>query len=100
MIMKKTFIMRYLFALVTILISLAGFSNSFKPTAEFYEIKIYHIKSAEQEKTVDAYLGQAYLPALHKAGINNVGVFKPIANDTSVDKLVYVFMTLKSIHPN
>ncbi len=97
MIKKKTLTLRYLLALTTILFSMAGFSSGLKPTQEFYEIKIYHLKTTEQEKIVDEYLHHAYLPALHKAGINNVGIFKPIANDTSIDKLLYVFMPLKSM---
>jgi hypothetical protein len=64
---------------------------------ELYEIKVYHFKDAEQEKSLDNYLQNAYLPALHKAGIGKVGVFKAIANDTAVDKRVYVFMPLKSM---
>jgi len=68
-----------------------------KPRPEYYEIKVYHLKTAEQEKTVDAYLQQAYLPALHKSGIKTVGVFKPLANDTAADKLIYLFIPYKSM---
>lgn len=45
---------------------------------------------------LDSYLQNAFLPALHKAGIRKIGVFKAIANDTATDKLLYVFITLKS----
>ncbi len=44
---------------------------------EFYELRIYQIDTPEQEKVVDEYLQQAYLPALHRYGIAKVGVFKP-----------------------
>lgn len=67
------------------------------PAGEYYEIKIYHIRDAEQEKALDSYFKEAYLPALHKAGINNVGVFKALANDTAADKQVYVFIPVKSL---
>ena len=53
------------------------------PTREFYEIKIYQLASPEQEKQVDDFLKDAYLPALHRAGIKSVGVFKPIESDTA-----------------
>lgn len=43
---------------------------------EFYQLKTYSIKSEKQEKMVDDYLSQAFLPALKRYGINNVGVFK------------------------
>jgi NIPSNAP len=77
--------------------AIAGYSNGSKPPQEFYEIKIYHLTTADQEKRVDAYLQQAYLPALHKAGISTVGIFKPLANDTAADKLIYVFIPLISM---
>ena len=82
---------------LAMLFTIAGYSNNFKPQQEFYEIKIYHLTTTAQEKIVDDYLQHAYLPALHKAGIGNIGIFKPLTNDTSADKLVYVFMPLKSM---
>lgn len=73
------------------------YANEKPPARELYEIKLYHFKTPEQEKGLDDYLQQALLPALHKAGISKVGVFKALANDTSADKLLYVFMPLKSL---
>jgi hypothetical protein len=67
------------------------------PKREFYEIKIYHLKSLEQEAKVEAYLKDAYLPAAHRAGIKNIGVFKPLATDTSAHKLIYVLTPLSSM---
>ena len=67
-----------------------------KPLREFYEIKVYHFKTAEQEKLIDDFLQQAFLPALHRKNIGKTGVFKPIANDTAADKTIYVFIPLKS----
>ncbi|MFT3705474.1 MAG: NIPSNAP family protein [Agriterribacter sp.] len=69
-----------------------------KPAQEFYEIKVYHFTTKAQETTLDQYLEKAYLPALHKSGIKNIGVFKPLANDTSADKKIYVFITDKSLN--
>lgn len=65
---------------------------------DFYQIKIYHLKNDAQEKTVDEYLQQAYLPALHRSGVAKVGVFKPIVSDQTAvtEKLIYVFIPLKS----
>jgi hypothetical protein len=56
--------------------------NAAAPKREFFEIKIYTIENAEQEKVLDDFLKNAYLPALHRAGITRVGVFKPIESDT------------------
>jgi len=92
--------MKYLSLLLIALLFLAPVcvkAGNKAPAAEFYEIKIYHIKDAEQEKSLDNYLQNAYLPALHKAGIGKVGVFKALANDTAADKQVYVFIPVKSV---
>src|ERR1700744_2290242 len=62
----------------------------------YYEIKIYHLKSAAQEARIDAYLQNAYLPAMHKIGIKNIGVFKPVdVIDTA--RKVYVFIPFKTL---
>ena len=67
---------------------------------DFYQIKIYHLKTEEQEKKVDAFLKEAYLPALHRVGISKVGVFKPIINPETAkpsdEKLIYVFIPFSS----
>ena len=67
-----------------------------KDAPEFYQIKIYHLKSNEQLQMIDQYLQSAYLPALHRAWIKKVGVFKPIANDTAAAKFVYVLIPFSS----
>lgn len=63
---------------------------------DFYQIKVYHLKTEAQEKQIDEFLQSAYLPALHRAGIKNVGVFKPIlsteTNPPVTEKLIYVFI--------
>ena len=60
-------------------------------------MKIYRISSKTQEASTDAYLKNAYLPALHSAGIPVVGVFKPVEADTAFGKLVYVFIPFKTV---
>lgn len=86
-----------LFALVLIALP---FISAAAPKLDFYQIKIYHLKSAEQEQRVDEYLEKAYLPALHRAGISDVGVFKPVASAdagaASEEKLIYVFIPFSS----
>jgi hypothetical protein len=63
-----------------------------EPAREFYQLTVYHFKTDTQEKVIDNYLQQALLPALHKLNIGKVGVFKPLANDTATDKILYVFI--------
>ncbi|TDE13838.1 NIPSNAP family protein [Dyadobacter psychrotolerans] len=83
----------FTFLILTICMS----SLAFAAKREFYEIKIYHLKSKDQETRVENFLKDAYLPALHRAGIKSVGVFKPVLTDTSAGKLIYVFTPLKSL---
>jgi len=68
-----------------------------KTKREFYQITAYHFNTAAQEKVIDNYLQNALLPALHKLGIKNIGVFKNTSNDTVSDKTMYVLMPLKSL---
>lgn len=62
----------------------------------FYQIKIYTISSSEQENMIDAYLKDAYIPAMHRQGIGSIGVFKPRATTDDAGKRVYVLIPLKS----
>ncbi len=75
------------------------FANAQKETARsFYQITVYHYKSAGQEDTINQYLKEALLPSLHRANIKNVGVFKALANDTSADKTLYVLLPIHSLN--
>ena len=87
--MKNLFILTLLTALPLAL--LAG------PHQEFYAIRIYHLKTAGQEAHLDTYLQTALLPALHRMGITDIGVFKPIGNDTAAIRSVYVLIPFKSM---
>lgn len=60
----------------------------------YYQLKIYRLTTKEQESGLDNYLKAAYVPALHRAGIPNVGVFNAIAKDS--EQLVYVFIPFTS----
>lgn len=86
------------FPFLFVLLCCAFVVNAAKP--DFYQIKIYHLKSEAQEKTLDDYLLNAYLPALHRLGIAKVGVFKPLVADqaTVTEKLIYVFIPLKTFN--
>ncbi len=68
-----------------------------KNKLEYYELKMYKLKDNTQETIVDAFLKNAYLPALHKAGIKNVGVFKPLETDTTFGKRIYVLVPYSSL---
>ena len=64
---------------------------------DFYQIKIYTLENEQQELRMDKYLKDAFIPALHRAGISKVGVFKPVADDNMAGKLIYVFVPFKSM---
>jgi hypothetical protein len=76
---------------------LSIFSVAQQPGLEYYQIRIYQFTKTEQEPILDGFLKNAYLPALHKAGIKQVGVFKPVTNDTSAIKKLYVFMAFPAL---
>lgn len=76
-------------------------SHAAAPKRDFYQLKVYHLQNKEQEDRLDTYLQKAYLPALHRAGIQKVGVFKPIEKTDGTDafapeKLVFVFIPCSS----
>lgn len=59
---------------------------------EFYQLKIYSFGTATQEKALDEYLENAYLPALKKMNISNIGVFKLKSNEVDSIKKIYVLI--------
>jgi hypothetical protein len=64
---------------------------------DFYQIQVFRLSGKAQEARVDDFLKNAFLPALHKAGISNVGVFKPIESDTTSGKRVYLWIPFRSL---
>lgn len=87
--------MKQLTLVAILILVLAQFA--FGSERDFYQIQIYRVSDQAQEARVDNYLKMAYLPALHRAGIKTVGVFKPIATDTAFKNQIIVFMPLKSL---
>lgn len=95
--MKKILPAIILVCLVSAVPVLLSWQNGKKKDREFYQLSVYHFTTAAQEKLLDAYFQNALVPALHRAGIKTVGVFKSWANDTIADKLAYVFVPMKSL---
>lgn len=77
------------------ILSISGISAA---TRDFYQLKIYHLKNEDQENRVDAFLENAYIPALHRANILHVGVFKPSSfmELPGNERLIYVFIPYSS----
>lgn len=80
-----------------IVIALLPLFASAAPKQEYYSLRIYSLKTADQEARIDTYLQTALLPALHKLGIPEVGVFKALDNDTAAVRHVYVLIPFKSV---
>ncbi len=85
------------FVLATAFVPFYLFGGTKKDNREYYRITVYHFKTAEQKQELDNYLETAFLPALHRMGVKNVGVFTPIANDTAADKRIFLIMRGKSL---
>lgn len=87
---------------LTAIVLIACFSFSFttgtnKDKREYYQVTVYRFKTAEQKQAIDDYLKNAWLPALHRFGMSNIGVFTPIANDTAADKSIIIILPAKSL---
>lgn len=82
-----------LFLLGFLFISIIGFGKG----RDIYQIKIYSIENEQQEKRMDKFLKDAYIPAMHRAGISNVGVLKPVEDAAEAGKQIYVLIPFKSI---
>lgn len=99
--------MRNIFIIILLTLAMSRFSQA-APTREaapipeaaasreFYSIRIYQLKNTEQEAHLDTYLQTALLPALHRIGITQIGVFKAIGNDTAAVRKVYVLIPFKT----
>jgi len=69
-----------------------------KENPEYYQLTVYHYNTVDQERILDDYFQNALIPALHDMDIQSVGVFKAIANDTSANKSLYVFIPVKFLN--
>ena len=89
--------LKTIFSVTLIFLLLMSWTVYSKEKQHFYQLKIYHLETKSQEDRVDRFLKDAYLPALHRAGIKQIGVFKPVASDTT-EKLIYVFISSPKLH--
>ena len=65
---------------------------------DYYQLKIYNLKDKAQEMRVENYLKNAYIPALHRAGVKKVGVFKPIDSSDEAGEKIILFIPLKKLN--
>lgn len=98
--MKKLTSIRFAFTPLAILLLYSFSAGSFAAPPEkqmYYEIRIYRLKDPGKGTVTDKYFKDAFIPAMHRAGIKAVGVFKPVEADTAFGKMVYVFIPYKDM---
>jgi hypothetical protein len=78
-----------------LLLSAIGFNATAQK--DIYEIRVYSLKSEAQMMATDLYLKDSYMPAMHRMGIKNIGVFKPLANDTALTKQIWLIVPYPSL---
>ena len=62
---------------------------------EYYELRVYKIADADKKKIVDAYLKNAFVPALNRMSIDRVGVFTRLDDDT--DHSIYTLVAYPTL---
>src|SRR4051812_47987138 len=77
--------------------SFHSFATPHVTNTGYFVLRVYHFSNTSQESSIDSFLQYEYLPFLHKSNLKNIGVFKAIANDTAVDKKMYVFIPFNSL---
>ena len=70
------------------------FSSTQAQNREFYQLKIFSFDTDAQIAITENYLDIAYLPALKKQQISNIGVFKPKSDSI---KKIYVLIPFQSM---
>lgn len=77
------------------MIMIQSWSSVDKAKRDYYQLTVYHYANSDQEKILDNYFQTALLPALHGMNLKNIGIFKNRANDTLVDKTLYVLIPIE-----
>ena len=91
--MKKT----YTIPVIVYLLLLTSFAFA-APSPWFYELRTYRFKTSEQQERTEKYLQTALLPALHRANIKKIGVFKPVETDSTFGKKLIVLIPFHSLN--
>jgi hypothetical protein len=77
---------------IFICLLLLTFTGHTQSKRDYYLIRVYHCKNEEQLTRTETFIEKAWKPAAKRYGITQVGVFKPIANDTAVIKKLYLLI--------
>lgn len=93
--MKKNPLAFFPALILSMVITLTGYSQDQK--REYYQLKTYTLQNEKQDSVMDAYLKDAYLPALKRAGIENIGVFKYRPNNFLTANKIFVLIPFASL---
>lgn len=88
-------LLKYLFALALLLLITAPAGAT--EGGDYYQLRVYTFENSLQESAMDQYLQEAYIPALKRAGIKDVGVFKTIEGKNEDQHLIVVFIPFSSM---
>lgn len=84
----------------SLIVLISSFSKAdviLSKSQSIYQLQIFQFSNKAQEAKLYAYLKNAYLPAVHRFGIKDVGVFKTVEKDSSAN-LLYVFLPFKTLN--
>lgn len=90
----KTLKISIMSLLIIVSAGIFDLAQATQPRPYYYLIKVYHYKTKAQENVLDAYLKDAYKPAVKRMFGESVGVFKTLETDTN--KRIYVFTPIAS----
>ena len=76
---------------------LSAVSENETTQTDYFQLQIFSYETVEQEAMLDAYFQDALLPVLHRSGIKNVGVFKPIDGLNEREGFTMVALPFKSL---
>ncbi len=91
--MNQPFYRLTLTSIIVLVLSLSTLAAS----PDYYQIQVFKLSGKAQQEKVENFLKNAYLPALHRAGIKKVGVLKPIESDTTSTRRLYVWIPFSSL---
>ena len=80
-----------------VLMVMVNSSQSQADQREFYQLKTYTLGNEKQENITDAYLRDAYLPALKRMKIRDVGVFKMHPSKYFPTNKIFVLIPFSSL---
>ncbi|WP_121809736.1 NIPSNAP family protein [Mucilaginibacter kameinonensis] len=74
----------------TVLPAMSNATETALKTTEYYELRVYNLKSPEQQKLVEDFLRDTAIPALNHLGVKHVGVFTEMKPESQTRLFVLI----------